>query len=172
MSQKRRPVPGADRIDDLVNAVGEGWKHEVDGIDVRAVGLFTRVFVLSRLEALFYEHALAATDRNSTEHFVLAMIRALGPRSPTELNVALMQTSGGVTNTLTRLEKAGLIVRERIGKDRRSVEVRLTAAGRREADHTMAIVGAAMHDCVARLPERKRARANQALDDLIAILRH
>jgi hypothetical protein len=52
MSQKRRPVPGADRIDDLVNAVGEGWKHEVDGIDVRAVGLFTRVFVLSRLETL------------------------------------------------------------------------------------------------------------------------
>ena len=51
MSQKRRPVPGADRIDDLVNAVGEGWKHEVDGIDVRAVGLFTRVFVLSRLES-------------------------------------------------------------------------------------------------------------------------
>ena len=29
-----------------------------------------------------------------------------------------------------------------------------------------------MHDCVARLPERKRERANQALDDLIAILRH
>ena len=56
------------------------------------------------------------------------MIRALGPRSPTELNVALLQTTGGVTNTLTRLEKAGLIVRERVGRDRRSVEVRLTAA--------------------------------------------
>ena len=60
----------------------------------------------------------------------------------------------------------------KVSKDRRSVEVRLTAAGRREADHTMAIVGGAMHDCVARLPERKRERANQALDDLIAILRH
>ena len=34
----------------------------------------------------------------------------------------------------------------------------------------MAIVGAAMHDHVARLPERKRERANQALDDLITIL--
>jgi DNA-binding MarR family transcriptional regulator len=81
-----------------------------------------------------------------------------------------MQTTGGVTNTLTRLEKAGLIVRERVGRDRRSVEVRLTAAGRREADRTMSIVGRAMHDRVARLPERKRERANQALDDLIAIL--
>src|SRR5688572_2205424 len=170
MRPNRRPLPGADRIDDLVNAVGDGWRHEVDGVDVKAVDLFTRVFVLSRLETLFYEHALAATERNSTEHFLLAMIRALGPRSPTELNVALMQTTGGVTNTLTRLEKAGLIVRERVGKDRRSVEVRLTSAGRREADRTMAIVGSAMHDRVARLPERKRERANQALDDLIAIL--
>jgi DNA-binding MarR family transcriptional regulator len=170
MSRSRRALPGADRIDDLVVAVGEGWRHEVDGIDVGAVDLFTRIFVLARLETLFYEHALAASERNATEHFLLAMVRALGSRSPTELNVALMQTTGGVTNTLTRLERAGLIVRERVGKDRRSVEVRLTPAGRREADRTMAIVGNAMHDRAARLPERTRQRANQVLDDLIAIL--
>jgi DNA-binding MarR family transcriptional regulator len=170
MNRKRRPLPGADRIDDLVGAVEVGWKHEVDGVDVRAVGLFTRIFVLSRLETFFYERALAASERNSTEHFLLAMIRALGPRSPTELNVALMQTSGGVTNTLTRLEAAGLIVRERVGKDRRSVEVRLTPAGRKEADRTMALVGSAMHDTVVKLTAKRRERANQALDDLIEIL--
>lgn len=170
MTQNKRPLPGADRIDDLVSAVEVGWKHEVDGIDARAVGLFTRIFVLSRLEGFFYERSLAATDRNSTEHFLLAMIRALGPRSPTELNVALMQTSGGVTNTLTRLEAAGLIVRERVGKDRRSVEVRLTPAGRKEADRTMAIVGSAMHDRVTKLSARRRDQANQSLDDLIAML--
>jgi DNA-binding MarR family transcriptional regulator len=158
MNRKRRPLPGADRIDDLVGAVEVGWKHEVDGVDVRAVGLFTRIFVLSRLETFFYERALAASERNSTEHFLLAMIRALGPRSPTELN------------TLTRLEAAGLIVRERVGKDRRSVEVRLTPAGRKEADRTMALVGSAMHDTVVKLTAKRRERANQALDDLIEIL--
>jgi DNA-binding MarR family transcriptional regulator len=170
MQQKKRPLPGADRIDDLVKAVEGGWKHEVDGIDVQAVGLFTRIFVLARLESVFYEHALAETERNSTEHYVLAMIRALGPRSPTELNVALIQTSGGVTNTLTRLEKAGLITRERVGSDRRTVEVRLTPAGRKEADRTMAIVGKAMHGKATVLPKRKREESNRALDELIAAL--
>ena len=63
-----------------------------------------------------------------------------------------------------------LHLRERVGKDRRSVEVRLTPAGRKEADRTMAIVGSAMHDRVTRLPARRRDQANQSLDDLIAIL--
>ena len=43
-------------------------------------------------------------------------------------------------------------------------------AGRKEADRTMAIVGSAMHDKVTRLSARRRDQANQALDDLIAIL--
>lgn len=168
--RKKRPLPGADRIDDLVKEVEGGWHTEVPEIDAAAVGLFTRIFVLARLEGLFYDHALAGMPRNSAEHYVLAMIRALGPRSPTELNVALMQTTGGVTNTLTRLEKAGLITRERIGKDRRSVEVRLTPAGRREADRTMAIVGRAMDERAGLLTRRQRDQANLALDDLVAML--
>lgn len=168
--RRRRPLPGADRIDDLVREVEQGWRAEVTEIDPAAVGLFTRIFVLARLEGLFYDHALAATQRNSAEHYILAMLRALGPRTPTELNVALMQTTGGVTNTLTRLEKAGLVTRERTGRDRRSVAVRLTSAGRREAERTMSVVGRAMHDRAAQLTQRQRDQANRALDDLVAML--
>jgi DNA-binding MarR family transcriptional regulator len=166
----RRPIPGTDRIDDLVQAVEDGWRHEVDDIDSPAVGLFTRIFVLARLESVFYDHVLAGTERNSTEHYVLAMIRALGPKSPSELNVALIQSTGGITNTLTRLEKAGLVTRGRDSDDRRGVIVKLTAAGRREADRTMALAGQAMHARASLLTARQRDRANRVLDELIAIL--
>ena len=165
-----RPLPGADRIDDLVQAVEDGWRHEVDNVDSPAVGLFTRIFVLARLESVFYDHALRSTERNSTEHYVLAMIRALGPQSPTALNVALIQTTGGITNTLTRLEKAGLITRARAKGDRRGVNVKLTAAGRKEADRTMALAGQAMHEKATLLTKRQREQANRVLDDLISML--
>ena len=172
MSSKKRILPGVEHLDDFMKTVTDAWQQQFDGIDARAVVLFTRIFVLARLEALFYERTLAGTPRKAAEHYVLAMTRALGPRSPRELNITHMQTSGGLTKTLTRLEKEGLITREARARDRRSIEIRLTTAGRKEADRTMAIVGKAMHDRVGRLPKRKREEMtlNLALDDLIAML--
>ena len=170
MPRKNNSLPGTDHIDDLAKAVAEGWREQVGELDVGAVGLFTRMCVLARLGSAFYENALKDTDRNDTEYFVLAMLRALGPRTPTELNVALIQTSGGVTNTLTRLEKAGLVTRRRAGADRRSVQVSLTPSGKKEADRTMSIVGRGIESCASNLSHAQRDRAKRALNDLIATL--
>lgn len=169
MIKKRKRLPGADHIDDLAQSVDEDW-HRSLGLEAGAVGLFTRIWVLARLETAFYERLLKGSGRNATEHYVLGTLRAQGPSTPTELNRTLIQTSGGVTNTLARLERAGLILRRRVGQDRRSVRVTLTPLGRREVDRTMAIVGPGIEARAKKLSATQRERANRALDDLIATL--
>jgi DNA-binding MarR family transcriptional regulator len=54
--------------------------------------------------------------------------------SPTELAEILVRSSGGVTQILDRLERAGLVARAPDPDDRRKVVVELTAEGLRTAD--------------------------------------
>jgi DNA-binding MarR family transcriptional regulator len=50
---------------------------------------------------------------------------------------ATVLSSGGMTKRLDRLEAAGLVQRSRNPSDRRGVEVKLTAAGRRSVDRAI-----------------------------------
>jgi DNA-binding MarR family transcriptional regulator len=167
---RKKSIPSADKIEELVKATEQNWRGKDSTFSAEAIGLFTRIFTLARLESAFYDHVLKDSDRNSTEHYLLSMLRTFGPQSPTQLNVALIQTSGGVTNMLTRLEKAELITRVRPAGDRRAVEVRLTAKGRKEADQSIKIVGEAIQQRVNLLQPAQRQAANAALDTLINML--
>ena len=74
------------------------------------------------------EHGLTAAEQT-----VLTTLRWSGPpfrQTPTELAQALVQTSGGVTATLHRLEAAELIERVPDPSDRRRLLVELTEAGK------------------------------------------
>jgi DNA-binding MarR family transcriptional regulator len=71
-------------------------------------------------------------DLQAGEFDVLATLRRSGsPYSlaPTHLFKALMVSSGGMTNRLDRLEKAGLIARTPNPEDRRGTLVSLTEKG-------------------------------------------
>lgn len=64
---------------------------------------------------------------------VLSALRFAGPSqqlSPTQLFKGLMISSAGITSRLDRLEKRGLVRRERHPNDRRGVLVELTEEGR------------------------------------------
>jgi len=66
------------------------------------------------------------------EFDVLATLRRAGAPhalSPTALYEAAMISSGGMTNRLDRLERAGLIERKPNPEDRRGILVALTEAG-------------------------------------------
>jgi DNA-binding MarR family transcriptional regulator len=74
------------------------------------------------------------------EFDVLATLRRSGDPyllSPTRLYEAAMISSGGMTNRLDRLERAGLIERRPDPNDRRGKLIALTAAGRRVVDDTI-----------------------------------
>lgn len=96
-----------------------------------------------------------ATERIMRDHFnplfagaglqpgefdVLATLRRSGDPcmlSPTNLYEALMISSGGMTNRLDRLERAGLVERRADPNDRRGKLIALTVDGRRIADETL-----------------------------------
>jgi DNA-binding MarR family transcriptional regulator len=71
---------------------------------------------------------------------VLSALRFAGPSqqlSPTQLFKGLMLSSAGITSRLDRLEKRGLVRRERHPNDRRGVLVELTDEGRVVLDESV-----------------------------------
>lgn len=132
--------------------------------------LFTTLYYLARLESAFYQSALAGSGRLVTEHYVLSLLRQFGPQRPVELNAILQQTSAGMTNTLTRLEKLGFVKRVRGKDDNRAVEIHLTAKGRKEADALRARVAEAANEKSAALSDAEKLSLAKALDKLIGVL--
>lgn len=111
----------------------EQWQQQrpdLDTLPMRLIGrLGEAVQVLNRdvLQPFFDEHRL-----HYGEFDVLATLRRAGAPhalSPTALYEAAMISSGGMTNRLDRLERAGLIERKPNPEDRRGTLVALTEAG-------------------------------------------
>jgi DNA-binding MarR family transcriptional regulator len=85
---------------------------------------------------------------------VLSALRFAGPSkqlSPTQLFRGLMISSAGITSRLDRLEKRGLVRRERHPNDRRGVLVELTDEGRRVLDEAVRANTDAERELVATL---------------------
>lgn len=68
------------------------------------------------------------------QYWLLRQLRRAGPLSTGELAQALGITNGSATVACQRLEKAGLVTRERQAEDERVVLVALTEEGRAQFD--------------------------------------
>jgi DNA-binding MarR family transcriptional regulator len=86
------------------------------------------------------EEVFARFGLNRGDVGVLSALRFAGPSnqlSPTQLFRGLMLSSAGITSRLDRLEKRGLVRRERHPSDRRGVLVELTEDGRKVLDEAV-----------------------------------
>lgn len=127
------PSPSPDPID-LRRAQ---WAEELPDVDTGGMdilGRARRAVLSSRppIEAVFARHGL-----DTGEFDVLSTLLRSGPPyalRPTELYRSLMISSGGLTDRLNRLQKAGLISRPPSPEDRRSLLVQLTPEGRTRAE--------------------------------------
>src|SRR5215469_5376427 len=63
-----------------------------------------------------------------------------GHMSATQLSKELGYDMGALTRLVDELERRGLVRRERSQRDRRAVEIAVTAAGRRQADSAKPVV--------------------------------
>ncbi|MFC8263573.1 MarR family winged helix-turn-helix transcriptional regulator [Streptomyces sp. NPDC057291] len=117
---------------DAVDLILEQWKRELPSLDASPME------VLGRLHRSFlrYQGLLSdlfdCFDLNMAAFDVLAALRRSGPpyrRTAGELADISLVTTGGITLRLDRLEKAGLVTRERDPGDRRVVYARLTDRG-------------------------------------------
>lgn len=119
---------------------------------------------LSRLNAVAIEGRAAEAGMTASEAAVLAMLTRVGPvLSPTRLQVLVIQSPGGLTKTLRRLEDAGLVRRRADPDDRRSLLVELTAKGRRASERSQAGVDAHYDEVLAGLGAGER----RELEDLL-----
>lgn len=124
---------GADHIDRRQAQ----WARELPDVDTVGMAILGRArWITTRvrppIEAVFAEKGL-----DVGEFDVLGTLLRSGPPyrlRPTELYRSLMISSGGLTDRLRRLAKAGLISRTAAEEDARSLLVELTPEGRRVAE--------------------------------------
>jgi DNA-binding MarR family transcriptional regulator len=68
------------------------------------------------------------------------------PISATQLSKELCHDMGALTRVVDELERRGLVRRERSRRDRRAVELAITAAGRREAESGKRVIVELMNE--------------------------
>ncbi|TSD84855.1 MarR family transcriptional regulator [Mycobacterium sp. KBS0706] len=128
---------GTDGTEDHVDRLRRQWARELPDLDTEPMAVLGRAYRLSNLVRGDIEATFAGFGLDRGEFDVIGTLRRSGPPyrlTPTELYTALMMSSGGLTHRLDRLEKAGLIRREKSPQDGRSVLVGLTADGAARAE--------------------------------------
>jgi DNA-binding MarR family transcriptional regulator len=120
------------------------------------------------IEAVFLRYGLDAGEFD----VLSTLLRAGQPYRlrPTELYRSLMISSGGLTDRLARLERGGLIVREPSESDARSLLVRLTEDGRRQAERAFREDMEVERALLAGLDEAERELLSLLLGKLAASL--
>ncbi|TCL72897.1 MarR family transcriptional regulator [Rhizobium sp. BK251] len=123
---------GESGTEDHVDRLRRQWERELPDLDTEPMAILGRAFRLGNLVRPSIEATFAGLDLDRGEFDVIATLRRSGPPyrlTPTEMYSSLMISSGGLTHRLDRLERAGLIRREKSSHDGRSVQVALTEAG-------------------------------------------
>jgi len=155
---------------DHVERLRAQWARELPDLDTSPMAILGRAYRLSNLVRPSIEASFAAFDLDRGEFDVVSTLRRAGPPytlTPTELYRSLMITSGGLTHRLLRLEKAGLIRREKAEKDGRSVLVALTEAGRERVEEALRADMANERHFIEALPPHKQAALASLLKELL-----
>lgn len=149
------------------------WERELPDVDTVGMAILGRarwitLKVRPAIEAVFATH-----DLDTGEFDVLSTLLRSGPPyrlRPTELFTQLLISSGGLTNRLLRLEKAGLIARPASSEDGRSLPAQLTEAGRRCAEAAFRADMAAEASLLHGLDDQERHQLAALLAKLAASL--
>ena len=119
-------------MEDHVDRLRRQWARELPDLNTEPMAILGRAFRLGNMIRPSIEATFAGFGLDRGEFDVIATLKRSGPPyrlTPTQMYALLMISSGGLTHRLDRLEKAGLIRREKSAKDGRSVQVALTEAG-------------------------------------------
>ena len=151
---------------DGVALILEQWAQERPDLDASPIGVIGRIFRLSSIFQREVQEVFSSFGLHRGEFDVLATLRRTGEPyrlNPSELSNALMVSSGGMTNRLDRLEKAGLIARRPDPNDRRGSQVGLTEEGLRLVNEVVTEHVNNEHRLLGALSETER----DALADLL-----
>jgi DNA-binding MarR family transcriptional regulator len=148
------------------------WGRERPDLPTLPMAVLGRLSEAAELVMRDHLNPLFATVGLQPGEFdVLATLRRSGDPymlSPTRLYEAAMISSGGMTNRLDRLERAGLIERRPDPGDRRGKLIALTVEGRRLVDETLTRHVANEEKLLSVLTAAEQEKLNTLLRKLIA----
>lgn len=124
---------------------------------IRAVSLYSRQLLL--------RYDLTAPQLTCLRHLIRQ-----GPRSAGELAAGISLSQATITGILDRLERKGLVERQRSREDRRRVLVALTPAGRDLATSVPLPLQERFARRLARLPESRRQHIDSALKEVVDLM--
>jgi DNA-binding MarR family transcriptional regulator len=159
---------------DRADVAAKQWARERPDLRALAMALFERLSEAA--DRVLREHmnpVFAKAGLQAGEFDVLATLRRSGAPytlSPTQLCEAAMISSGGMTDRLDRLERAGLVVRRPDAKDRRGKRIALTDPGKRLIDEALSRHVANAERLLLSLTEAEQETLNALLKKLIAAL--
>jgi DNA-binding MarR family transcriptional regulator len=155
---------------DPVDAIVDQWAVVRPDLDTTAMGVFGRVYRLSRTLGDRMDKAYARFGVSRGEFDVLATLRRSGEPytlSPRQLSGTLMLTTGGMTGRLDKLERAGLLRRSPDPHDRRALQVTLTDEGLRLVDQAVTAGLAVQAEALSHLDEEQAAQLSDLLRRLV-----
>jgi DNA-binding MarR family transcriptional regulator len=134
-----------------------------------------RLARLSKLNEMILHEVAREHGLTAAEQTVLSTLRWMGPpfrQTPTELAQALVQTSGGVTATLHRLEAAKLINRVPHPSDKRRLLVELSERGKAVEKAVFDQLSAKLDKVVATIDSADLAAAERGVEVLLEAIEH
>lgn len=160
---------------DFVKDVKARWKTQMPGKNAESAAFFALANAVTKSLEILQTETLKPLGYSLIEYQVIATVYFGAAHdegiSPTDLNVSLRQTSAGITQILTRLEKAGIIERHPNPHDRRSISIRLTISGCEVAQKICETMSEMQSQRLARLNAGQRAMVAEALQLLVTIAR-
>lgn len=162
--------PAALWENDRVGAGMQRWRREFPEIDCSGKAVVGRVLHLNEVFLTAINRTLAKHRLKYPAFAVLATLRVEGApyrMSPKALLDTLILTSGGLSNLLRKLEKAGHIRRMADETDGRGVIVELTEQGRRLVEPAMRDHAETERRLVSALSREGQAEVAQALGQMM-----
>src|ERR1700722_9468783 len=159
-------------VEDSADIAVEQWARERPELPALPMAVFGRLAdAAERITRYHMDPLFAESGLQRGEFDVLATLRRSGEPymlSPTRLYEAAMISSGGMTNRLDRLERAGLVERRPDTNDRPGKLIAHTVAGRRIVDETITRHVANEERLLAVLTTAEQEKLNALLRKLIA----
>lgn len=162
----------AETSPDWADEMLESWSTLQPDFDVKAYQVTSRIARLALHIARHQEDVFAGFGLNRGDVGVLSALRIAENNrlSPTQLFKGLMLSSAGITSRLDRLEKRGLVRRERHPNDRRGVLVELTGEGRSLLEQAVRANTAAERELVQGLDAAESEQLGGLLKKMLAAL--